>query len=61
MKAVQVSKQHSNWKARFFAIWTGQQFSLLGSHLAGFALIWWLTESTGSATVLAMATLAQGG
>jgi DHA3 family macrolide efflux protein-like MFS transporter len=27
--------------------------------LAGFALVWWLTESTGSATVLAMATLAQ--
>jgi len=56
---VQVSQGQANWKARFFTIWTGQQFSLLGSHLAGFALIWWLTESTGSATVLAMATLAQ--
>ena len=27
--------------------------------LAGFALIWWLTESTGSATVLAMATMVE--
>lgn len=41
----------------FFTIWTGQAFSLLGSHLVQFALVWWLTESTGSATVLAMATM----
>ena len=31
----------------------------MGSMLAGFALVWWLTETTGSATVLAMATLVQ--
>ncbi len=47
-----------NWKPRFFIIWIGQAFSLLGSSLVGFALIWWLTTSTGSATVLALATLA---
>ena len=41
----------------FFVIWTGQAFSLLGSQLVQFALIWWLTESTGSATVLATASL----
>jgi len=46
-----------NWKARFFAIWTGQAFSLLGSALVQFALIWWLTKTTGSATVLATASL----
>ncbi len=46
-----------NWKPPFFTIWTGQAFSLLGSSLVQFALIWWLTESTGSATVLATATL----
>ena len=45
------------WARRFFAIWTGQAFSLLGSALVQFALIWWLTSSTGSATVLATATL----
>jgi len=45
------------WKARFFTIWTGQQLSLIGSRAAQFALIWWLTTSTGSATVLASATL----
>jgi DHA3 family macrolide efflux protein-like MFS transporter len=47
-----------NWKMRFFTIWAGQAFSLFGSSLVQFALIWWLTVTTGSATVLAMATLA---
>jgi DHA3 family macrolide efflux protein-like MFS transporter len=45
------------WQAPFFAIWTGQVFSLLGSQLVQFALIWWLTQTTGSATVLATASL----
>ena len=49
----------TNWKKPFFLIWSGQVFSLLGSGLVGFALIWWLTQTTGSATVLALATLAQ--
>jgi DHA3 family macrolide efflux protein-like MFS transporter len=47
----------SNWKAPFFAIWFGQAFSLLGSGVVQFVLVWWLTIETGSATVLAGATL----
>ncbi len=46
-----------NWAPRFFTIWGGQAFSLFGSALVQFALIWWLTQETGSATVLATATL----
>jgi DHA3 family macrolide efflux protein-like MFS transporter len=46
-----------NWKRPFFLVWSGQAFSLLGSQLVQFALIWYLTKQTGSATVLAMATL----
>lgn len=46
------------WKGRFFTIWAGQAFSLFGSSLAQFALVWWLTSTTGSATVLALSTLA---
>ncbi len=46
-----------NWKTRFFPIWVGQQFSLFGSAVAQFALVWWLTRETGSATVLATASL----
>jgi DHA3 family macrolide efflux protein-like MFS transporter len=46
-----------NWAARFFTIWSGQALSLFGSNLVQFALIWWLTQKSGSATVLAIATL----
>jgi DHA3 family macrolide efflux protein-like MFS transporter len=45
------------WQRPFFLIWGGQAFSLLGSSLVQFALVWWLTQETGSATVLATATL----
>jgi len=46
-----------SWAGRFFAIWTGQQLSLIGSRAGGFALVWWLTRETGSAQVLATATM----
>lgn len=45
------------WVPRFFTIWTGQAFSLFGTQLVQFALVWWLTQKSGSATVLAIATL----
>ncbi|MBE2224124.1 MAG: MFS transporter [Anaerolineae bacterium] len=41
----------------FLMLWSGQAISLFGSQLVQFALIWWLTQETGSATVLAMASL----
>jgi DHA3 family macrolide efflux protein-like MFS transporter len=41
----------------FFIIWTGQAFSLMGSSLVQFALIWWLTKTAGSAVVLALAAI----
>jgi MFS transporter, DHA3 family, macrolide efflux protein len=47
----------TNWKGRFFTLWGGQAFSLFGSQLVQFALIWWLTQKTGSATILATASL----
>lgn len=45
------------WLRRFAPIWGAQVFSLLGSGLVSFALVWYLTQSTGSAAVLATATL----
>jgi MFS transporter, DHA3 family, macrolide efflux protein len=48
---------NDRWQRPFFLIWGGQAFSLLGSSLVQFALVWWLTQQTGSATVLATATL----
>lgn len=53
----QSSDDLTRWKRRFFPIWAGQAFSLFGSSLVQFALIWWLTDSTRSATVLATASL----
>jgi DHA3 family macrolide efflux protein-like MFS transporter len=47
----------TGWQLKFFPIWTGQAFSLLGSRVVQFALVWWLTTLTGSATVLATATM----
>lgn len=46
------------WAPRFFTIWGGQAVSLFGSALVQFALIWYITQQTHSATALAMATLA---
>jgi DHA3 family macrolide efflux protein-like MFS transporter len=50
-------KDNRKWKRPFFIIWIGQAFSLLGSQIVQFALVWYLTKATGSATVLATATL----
>jgi len=56
--ATQFSIQDNKpWKTTFFTIWSGQALSVLGSQLVQFALIWYLTVQTGSATVLASATL----
>ncbi len=52
-----ISDPPEHWAQKFFIIWTGQAFSLVGSAIVQFALIWWLTQKTGSATVLATASL----
>ena len=53
----QEQQHNTKWQIPFFTIWTGKAVSLLGSQLVQFALVWWLTETTGSATVLAIATM----
>lgn len=45
-----------NWLKKFIPIWSAEIVSLLGSSLVQFAFIWWLTQKTGSAAVLATAT-----
>jgi DHA3 family macrolide efflux protein-like MFS transporter len=59
MKEVENQSLHEKWQFRFFTIWFGQAFSVLGSHLVGFAFVWYLTEETGSATILTIGTLVQ--
>jgi len=47
-----------NWKRSFFTIWAGQAVSLITSAVLQMAIIWYLTDTTGSAMVLSMATMA---
>jgi MFS transporter, DHA3 family, macrolide efflux protein len=46
-----------NWTVRFIPLWVGQALSLLGSQLVQFAIIWYLTQTTNSATTLAIASM----
>jgi DHA3 family macrolide efflux protein-like MFS transporter len=48
---------HQNWAVRFIPLWVGQALSLLGSQLVQFAIIWYLTQKTNSATTLAVASM----
>ncbi len=47
----------SNWKRNFFTIWTGQAFSQLSSSILQFAIVWYLTDKTGSAMILSIAMM----
>ena len=46
-----------NWKRVFAIIWTGQFLSILTSSIVNFAIVLWLSLETGSAEVLAFATM----
>jgi hypothetical protein len=48
MNVLAEDEPRRKWVIPFFSIWTGQALSLLGSQLVQFALIWWLTITTGS-------------
>ncbi|WP_439829563.1 MFS transporter [Aeromonas caviae] len=43
------------WPLRFWAIFIGQALSLCGSALTQFVLLWWITDTTGSVSALAIA------
>ncbi len=49
--------QALRWKAQFFTIWTGQAVSLITSAILQMAIILYLTETTGSALILSLASL----
>lgn len=47
-----------DWKKKFAIIWAGQLFSILSSAIVQFSLVLWISLKTGSAEVLAIATIA---
>ena len=56
-RTISMEPQMKHWLRRFAPLWGGQAFSLMGSSLVQFALVWHLTVQTGSTVVLATATL----
>lgn len=46
------------WQPRFWAIFSGQALSLIGSALTQFVLLWWIADTTGSVSALATAGMA---
>jgi len=52
-----MNNTNNHWAVRFYTLWIGQALSLLGSQLVQFAIIWYLTQKTNSATTLAIASM----
>ena len=50
--------RRTSWKRSFAALWVGQAVSILTSSISQYALIWYLTDRTGSAAVLSLAAIA---
>jgi len=44
-----------HWKLRYWSIFFGQALSLIGSAMTQFVLLWWITDTTGSVSMLATA------
>ena len=53
----ETKNKQENWKRSFIPFWISQMVSIFGSELVQFSLVWWLTKETGSATVLATASI----
>lgn len=45
------------WKMNYIVLWSGQAISLITSAILQMAIIWYLTDKTGSAMLLSLATL----
>ncbi len=47
----------TRWLAIIITIWAGQAVSMVTSYAAGYAAVWYVTETTGSALALAVASI----
>ncbi len=46
-----------SWRRTFITIWSGQSISILTSSVLQMAIVWYITQRTGSAALLSLATL----
>ncbi|WP_295200608.1 MFS transporter [uncultured Chryseobacterium sp.] len=51
----ELSLTGTGWQKRYWFIFSGQAFSIIGSALTQFVLMWWIADTTGSVSKLAMA------
>ena len=51
----ELSLTGTGWQKRYWCIFSGQAFSIIGSALTQFVLMWWIADTTGSVSKLAMA------
>lgn len=49
---------NKNWKRNFYVMWAGQTVSVLTSSILQMALIWYITQISGSALMLSLASIA---
>lgn len=54
---IAVEIQTNNWKRKFFLLWSGQAVSIFTSSVIHMAIVWYLTDTTGSAAILSLATM----
>lgn len=54
---IAVEQKKHGWKQNFLVLWTGQAISIFTSSVIQMAIIWYLTDKTGSAAILSLATL----
>lgn len=52
-----MTNQTLHWKHNFYTIWAGQAVSLITSAILQMTFIWYLTNKTGSAMILSIASL----
>ena len=57
METQENSSINNNQYHQYLIFWLGQRISYLGSEIVQFALIWWLTETSRSATILSLGML----
>ncbi|MFX0040864.1 MAG: MFS transporter [Candidatus Heimdallarchaeota archaeon] len=56
MKEITENLANSQTFRNYLIFWIGQLFSVLGSSISHFVIIWWITDITGSTTLLSLAT-----
>ena len=57
MEVFRGTVEMKNWRRTFITIWLGQTISILTSSVLQMAIVWYITQRTGSAALLSLATL----